>query len=108
MIVQYCRARKWEAVTTDECTRCWWGTDKAPRSRLRTLQFCKTCNLRSKVKKDLMFCELLQEELEAEECTECWKTQMNELAKEGEANRLIVGKPRTITHQECKDENIIE
>jgi len=55
-----------------------------------------------------MFCELLQEEVTAEECAKCWQDQMEELAKEYEARRLLVGGPRTITHQECKDENLIE
>lgn len=54
------------------------------------------------------FCELLQAEVTNEECTKCWKEQMSELAKEYEANRLLVGGPRTITREECKDENLIE
>lgn len=53
-----------------------------------------------------MFCELLQEKVTAEECTKCWQDQMEELAREYEAHRLTVGKPRTITHEDCKKENV--
>lgn len=52
-----------------------------------------------------MFCELLQAEVTAEECAKCWRDQMEEITREYEANRLLVGQPRTITHEACKKEN---
>lgn len=52
-----------------------------------------------------MFCELLQVKVTVEVCDKCWHDQMEELAKEYEANRLLVGEPRTITHDDCKKEN---
>lgn len=56
----------------------------------------------------MAFCELLQEEITDEVCTKCWQDQMEELAKEYEANRLTIGKPRTIEHSDCKRENLIK
>lgn len=55
-----------------------------------------------------MWCELLNEEVTAEACAECWDSQMKELAEEFEARRLLVGKPRTITHNDCTKENILK
>lgn len=57
-----------------------------------------------------MFCELLQEELTTEECTKCWQDQMEELAKEFEEHSLLLtgGPICTITHAECKRENILK
>ena len=54
-----------------------------------------------------MFCELLQEKVNDEQCKQCWEATMDELAREYEANRLFVGKPRTITHEICRTENIL-
>lgn len=54
-----------------------------------------------------MFCELLQEEVTDEECTKCWDEQMQELVKEFAGCCLLVGKPRTIAHEDCKKENIL-
>lgn len=53
-----------------------------------------------------MFCELLQETVTDGACDKCWADQMEELAKEFEVHRLLVGGPRTITHDECKRENL--
>lgn len=54
-----------------------------------------------------MQCELLQEEVTDEECNKCWDEQMKELAKEYEAHRLLIGEPQTITHEDCKKENVV-
>lgn len=54
-----------------------------------------------------MFCEMLQEEITDEVCTQCWKDLMIELTREWEANRLLVGAPQTITREDCKKENIL-
>ncbi len=54
----------------------------------------------------MAFCELLQEEVTDEACAKCWQDQMGELAKEFEVHRLLVGEPRTITHEDCKKENL--
>ena len=55
-----------------------------------------------------MFCELLQEEVDDELCTKCWHDQIKEIANEYEANKLLVGAPRTVTHEDCKRENCNE
>ncbi len=54
-----------------------------------------------------MFCELLQEDITDEACTTCWDEQMYELAKEYMAHRLVADVPRTITHEDCKKENLL-
>lgn len=54
-----------------------------------------------------MYCELLQAQITESECTKCWEDQQEEIAKEFEVRSLFCDKPRTITHEMCRTENIL-